>query len=87
MALKLLAIIFDKRTTFSVGEIVMAMNLVILGAVRFVYSWDSAMYSLVAYFIAYKMIDVTITGLEESKGVMIITDADNSKKNCRCIEC
>ena len=76
---EIVAIIFDKRTTFSVGEIVMAMNLVILGAAGFVYSWDSAMYSLVAYFIAYKMIDVTITGLEESKGVMI-TDADNSKK-------
>ena len=57
----------------------MAMNLVILGAAGFVYSWNSAMYSLIAYFIAYKMIDVTITGLEESKGVMIITDADNSK--------
>ena len=56
----------------------MAMNLVILGAAGFVYSWNSAMYSLIAYFIAYKMIDVTITGLEESKGVMIITDADNS---------
>ena len=78
---EIVAIIFDKRTTFSVGEIVMAMNLVILGAAGFVYSWDSAMYSLVAYFIAYKMIDVTITGLEESKGVMIITDALNAKLN------
>ena len=77
---EIVAIIFDKRTTFSVGEIVMAMNLVILGAAGFVYSWDSAMYSLVAYFIAYKMIDITITGLEESKGVMIITDAENSEK-------
>ena len=76
---EIVAIIFDKRSTFSVGEIVMAMNLVILGAAGFVYSWNSAMYSLIAYFIAYKMIDVTITGLEESKGVMIITDADNSK--------
>nr|WP_252894580.1 YitT family protein [Veillonella denticariosi] len=37
------------------------------------------MYSLIAYFIAYKMIDITITGLEESKGVMIITDAANSE--------
>lgn len=37
------------------------------------------MYSLIAYFIAYKMIDVTITGLEESKGVMIITDESNSQ--------
>lgn len=77
---EIVAIIFDKRTTFSVGEIVMAMNLVILGAAGFVYTWDSAMYSLVAYFIAYKMIDITITGLEESKGVAIITDAANSKK-------
>lgn len=77
---EIVAIIFDKRTTFSVGEIVMAMNLVILGAAGFVYTWDSAMYSLVAYFIAYKMIDITITGLEESKGVAIITDAANSEK-------
>jgi len=76
---EIVAIIWDKKSTFSVGEIVMAMNLIILGAAGFVYSWNSAMYSLIAYFIAYKMIDVTITGLEESKGVMIITDADNSK--------
>ncbi|MDU7716447.1 MAG: YitT family protein [Veillonella sp.] len=40
---EIVAIIFDKRTTFSVGEIVMAMNLVILGAAGFVYSWDSVM--------------------------------------------
>ena len=77
---EIVAIIFDRRSTFSVGEIVMAMNLIILGAAGFVYSWNSAMYSLIAYFIAYKMIDITITGLDESKGVMIITDAENSKK-------
>ena len=71
---EIVAIIMDKKSTFSVGEIVMAFNLFILGAAGFVYSWNSAMYSLIAYFIAYKMIDITITGLEESKGVMIITD-------------
>ena len=76
---EIVAIIFDKRSTFSVGEIVMALNLIILGAAGFVYSWNSAMYSLIAYFIAYKMIDITITGLDESKGVLIITDAENSK--------
>lgn len=71
---EVVAIILDKKSTFSVGEIVMGFNLFILGAAGFVYSWNSAMYSLIAYFIAYKMIDITITGLEESKGVMIITD-------------
>ena len=76
---EIVAIIFDKKSTFSVGELVMAMNLVILGTAGFVYSWNSAMYSLIAYFIAYKMIDITITGLEESKGVMIITNEENSE--------
>lgn len=75
---EVVAIIFDKRTSFSVGELVMGMNLVIMTIAGFVYSWNSAMYSLIAYFIAYKMIDVTITGLDESKGVMIILDAENS---------
>lgn len=76
---EIVAIIMDKKSSFSVGEIVMICNLFILGAAGFVYNWSSSLYSLIAYFVAYKMMDMTITGLEESKGVMIITDADNSK--------
>lgn len=77
---EVVAIILDKKTTFSVGEVVMGLNLFILGAAGFVYTWNSAMYSLIAYFIAYKMIDITVTGLEESKGVMIVTsEADDVK--------
>ena len=32
------------------------------------------MYSIIAYYIAYKMIDIVIQGLEESKSVYIISD-------------
>lgn len=71
---EIIAIILDKKTGFSVGEIVMFMNLFILGSAGFVFSWDKAMYSLVAYFVAFKVIDITIEGLEESKGVMIVSD-------------
>ena len=71
---EIVAIIMDKRTGFSVGEMVMFMNLFILGSAGLVFGWDKAMYSLVAYFVAFKMIDVTIEGLDESKGVMIVTD-------------
>ena len=31
------------------------------------------MYSIVTYFVASKAIDITIEGLDESKGVMIVT--------------
>ena len=71
---EIVAIIFDKKSSFSVGEIVMFLNFFILGAAGFVYVWNSAMYSLIAYFVAYKMMDLVITGVEESKGVMVITD-------------
>ncbi|MEH7336001.1 YitT family protein [Neobacillus drentensis] len=71
---EILAILFNNKLPFSVGEIIMFFNLFILGSAGFVFSWDRAMYSLIAYFVAYKTIDITITGLDESKSVWIISD-------------
>lgn len=71
---EILAILFTKRLPFSVGEIIMFINLFILASAGFVFSWDRAMYSLLAYFVAFKMIDITIKGLDESKSVWIISD-------------
>jgi uncharacterized membrane-anchored protein YitT (DUF2179 family) len=71
---EIVAIILDKRTSFSVGEIIMFFNLFILTSAGLVFTWDKAMYSLVAYFIAFKVIDVVIEGLDESKAVMIVSD-------------
>ena len=39
----------------------------------FVFSWNSTMYSLIAYFICSRMIDAVSTGLDSSKGVFIVT--------------
>jgi uncharacterized membrane-anchored protein YitT (DUF2179 family) len=52
----------------------MFLNIFILGSAGFVFGWDHAMYSLIAYYIAYKMIDITIEGFDESKSVWIISD-------------
>ncbi|TDG00808.1 YitT family protein [Paenibacillus piri] len=71
---EIVAILFSKKSAFSVGEIVMFFNLFILGSAGFVFGWDRAMYSLIAYFIAFKMIDITIEGLDQSKSVWIISD-------------
>jgi uncharacterized membrane-anchored protein YitT (DUF2179 family) len=69
------AIILDKRTSFSIGEIVMVFNFFILSAAGFVYGWERAMYSLITYFVAYKVIDIVTEGLDEMKGVLIISEA------------
>jgi len=71
---EIIAIILDKRTGFSVGEIVMFFNIFILTSAGLIFGWNKAMYSLIAYFIAFKMIDITIEGLEETKAVIIISE-------------
>lgn len=71
---EILSILINKKTSFSVGEIIMFFNFFILGSSGFVFGWDRAMYSYIAYFIAYKTIDIVIQGLDESKSVWIISD-------------
>jgi len=74
---EIVAILASRKTAFSVGEIVMFFNIFILGSAGFIFGWDRAMYSLITYFIAFKMIDIAIEGLDESKSIMIISDFSN----------
>lgn len=74
---EIVAILLDRKSTFSVGEVVMFFNIFILGAAGFVFSWDKAMYSLVAYFVISKMIDIVIKGLDESYAIMIVSDEND----------
>ncbi|MCR5262198.1 MAG: YitT family protein [Candidatus Gastranaerophilales bacterium] len=72
---EMVAVTFAKKTPFSVGEIIMFFNLFIFFAAGIVYkSWESALYSVLTYYITYKVIDIVLEGLNESKSIFIITD-------------
>ncbi|WP_414045368.1 YitT family protein [Macrococcus equi] len=71
---EILAILISNKSPFSVGEIVMVINFFIYVAAGFVFTWESAMYSVIAYFIAFKTIDIVQQGLDESKSVWIISE-------------
>lgn len=71
---EILAILANRRLPFSVGEVIMFFNIFIFGTAGFVFGWDRAMYSILAYFIAFKTIDIVITGLDESKAAWIISE-------------
>lgn len=71
---EIVAILFNRKTAFSVGEVIMFLNIFILGSAGFVFGWNQAMYSLIAYYIAYKMIELTLEGFNESRSVWIISD-------------
>lgn len=71
---EIVAVLADRKLPFSVGEIIMFINFFILSSAGFVFGWDRAMYSLIAYFVAFKVIDITVEGLDESKSVWIISN-------------
>lgn len=71
---EIIALIIGPKLAASVGEVVMVFNVFILGSAGFIFGWENAMYSIIAYFIAYKSIDLVLGGLEESKSVMIMSE-------------
>lgn len=70
---EILSIRLAKKIGFSIGEIIMFFNVFIYTAAGFLYGWDRAMYSVLVYFITYKVIDIVLEGVNESKSVNIIS--------------
>lgn len=71
---EMLSLIVSKKFGCSVGEFIMCINLFIYLAAGMVFGWESAMYSILTYFIASKVIDVVMEGFNSSKSVRIISD-------------
>lgn len=71
---EILGIILTKKLPFSVGEFVMFINIFIFGSAAFVFGPQQAMYSVMAYYIAFKTIDTVIQGLDETKAAIIVSD-------------
>ncbi|GGI99017.1 membrane protein [Alicyclobacillus cellulosilyticus] len=71
---EVIAILVNRSSPWSIGQIVMFINVFILGSAGFVFGWNQAMYSLIAYFIAFKTIDIVTTGFEETKSIWVISD-------------
>jgi hypothetical protein len=57
---EILGILLNRRTSFSVGKIVMFINLFVFSSAALIFGWEKALFSLAAYYIASNMIDVTL---------------------------
>lgn len=68
-----IAVLIDRVTVFSVGEAIMVINGFIIMLAGFVFGWEQALYSLIAYFVAHKAIDITVEGLDESRSMWIVS--------------
>jgi uncharacterized membrane-anchored protein YitT (DUF2179 family) len=57
---EVLAILFSKRTSFSIGQFILLINIFIFGSSIFIFGLPEAIYSLATFLIAYKTIDFSI---------------------------
>ena len=78
-----IAILINKKTSFSVGQVILLINLVIYMVAGILFGWDRALYSIMTYFITYKIIDIVSEGLDQAKAALIITN--NSEKIAKSI--
>lgn len=71
---EILAVMLTKRIGFSVGQIVMAFNIVMFTAAGFIMdSFVIPLYSVIAYMVGIKMVDSIVEGLDKATSAIIIT--------------
>ena len=75
---EIVALLLSKRTSFSTGQLILFANILIYSCAGLLFGWDRAMYSLLTYFITFRVIDMVEQGLEQGKALMIITDNGKS---------
>ena len=68
------ALVISKKTSLSVGQVVLIFNLIIYFVAGFIFGIDRALYSLLTYFITYKIIDLVSEGFEQAKAALIVTE-------------
>ena len=71
---EIMSLVLSKKFGLSVGEIIMVFNIFIYGVAGLVFGWEQAMYSILTYFIASRVIDHVLEGFNSSKSVRIISD-------------
>lgn len=69
-----IALVVSKKTSLSVGQVVLFFNLIIFGVAGIIFGLDRAMYSLLTYFITYKVIDFVSDGFLQLKAALIVTN-------------
>lgn len=71
---EILAIIINRRKGYTVGQVILFINVFTFVAAGFIYQdWHTALQSMMVYIVACKIMDTVIVGLEETKSVIIVS--------------
>ena len=70
---EVLAIYLNRKSTMSIGDIILVINIIIFSMAAWQLGINTALYSMLTYFAASKTVDFLIEGIEEYTGVTIIS--------------
>jgi uncharacterized membrane-anchored protein YitT (DUF2179 family)/predicted metal-dependent HD superfamily phosphohydrolase len=78
--IEVLAVYTLKRTSFTITEIILAINVVIFVIAGFRFGIETALYSILTYFTATRCIDYVVEGLQAYTGVTIVSGKSEAIK-------
>lgn len=71
---EVLAIYSSRKTTLTVGDIILIFNIIIFSVAAYLINIETALYAILTYLIASKTVDFVVHGIEEYTSVMIISE-------------
>ncbi len=78
---EIIAVYINRKSIFSIGDIIMIINVAIFICAAFILSIESALYSILTYLSAAKTVDFIISGIEEYTGVTIVSSKSKEIKD------
>jgi len=77
---EILALWVASKVEASIGDMILAFNILIFSAAAFFLGVEPALYSILTYIAASKTIDYLVEGIEEYTGISIISEKSNKVK-------
>lgn len=78
---EVLAIYSSKKTTLTVGDVILILNIVIFSVAAYLINVETALYAILTYLVASKTVDFVVHGIEEYTSVMIVSDKHEEIKD------
>lgn len=79
--LDIIAAILKKKYNVNIGTGLMTVNTVIISLSSLLFGYKSAMYTLIAMYMGYKILDKVQTGINVRKNVVIVSDKSEELAN------
>jgi uncharacterized membrane-anchored protein YitT (DUF2179 family) len=78
---EVLAIYSSRKTTLTVGDFILILNIIIFSVAAYLLNIETALYAILTYLVASKTVDFVVHGIEEYTSVMIVSEKSEEIKD------